>query len=556
MSGRTPSPANTFRLVGVILNDVAHTLHSPDQPDERITTVLQWLRRIVPYDRAALMVHPPSDARRLFTAPEPTATEHVRMEQAMSRLLGLLSEQAEPAAGPVPTDIAHTMPYASHLAVPVVGFDVLGVLFVGRLIPDGYEEDDLLLLSIVASQLGAYLAARHFGADNRRLYEEMRTANAAKDDFLITLSHELRTPLNAIVGWTRMLRDHTLDAGQTRHALEVIDRNARTLTQLLDDLLDVSRIISGKLRLETRLFHLHPVVETVLDALRDVAEKKEVRIHSTLDFSVGPVLGDPDRIQQIVWNLLSNAIKYTPGNKLIRVDLRRDEEWVRLRVSDTGEGIAPELLPHVFDRFRQGSARAKQTGSGLGVGLSIVRHLVELHGGRVTAESAGEGHGATFTVWLPLYPWDTATLPAEGPDPRQKKAAPDDEPRLDGVRVLVVEDDADNREMLIEALRLSGAIATPAESAQAAIDVVQRSRPDVIVSDITMPREDGYAFIRRLRALSPELREVPAIALTAHARAEDVARVVEAGFTIHLAKPVGPTAFCAAIAQLLGQRRR
>ena len=250
------------------------------------------------------------------------------------------------------------MPYGSHLAVPIVGFDVLGVLFVGRLIADGYGEDDILLLSIVASQLGAYLTARHLAAENRRLYEETRGANAAKDDFLITLSHELRTPLNAITGWTRMLRDHTLDAAHARHALEVVDRSARTLTQLLDDLLDVSRIISGKLRLEARLFNLQPVVEAALDSVRDVAEKKGVEIRSTLDFGVGPILGDPERAQQIVWNLLSNAIKYTPAGKRIDVELRRDEAWARLRVSDTGEGIAPDLLPYVFDRFRQGLARS------------------------------------------------------------------------------------------------------------------------------------------------------------------------------------------------------
>jgi signal transduction histidine kinase/ActR/RegA family two-component response regulator len=550
---RNTSPASAFRLVGVILNDIAHALHSLDHPDERITAVLTWLRKIVPYDRTVLLTHEPSDTRRLFIAPEPTASEHTVLEPAMSRLLGLLSERTEPA-GPVPTDIALTMPYASHLAVPIVGFDVLGVLFVGRLIPDGYEEDDLQLLSIVASQLGAYLTARHFDADNRRLYEETRVANAAKDDFLITLSHELRTPLNAITGWTRMLRDHPLDAGQAKHALDVIDRNARTLTQFLDDLLDVSRIISGKLRLETRLFHLHPVVGAALDAVRDVAEKKEVQIRPTLDFAAGPVLGDPERVQQIVWNLLSNAIKYTPANKTIHVDLRRDDQWVRLRVSDTGEGITPELLPHVFDRFRQGGARATQTG-GLGVGLSIVRRLVELHGGRVKAESEGAGQGATFTVWLPLYPGPETLRVNEAP-PVEDGAAPEVEPRLDGVRILVVEDDADNREMLIEALRLSGAVATPAASVEEALTVAQRSPLDVIVSDLTLPEEDGYALIRRLRGLSPSIREVPAIALTGHARPEDAVRVAEAGFAIHLAKPVRPTALCAAIARVLEQRTR
>ena len=555
MSAVTPSPASAFRLVGAILNDIAHALHSPDHADERIMTVLRWLGRIVPYDRAAILAHEAPDTRRLFIAPEPTAADHAMLEPAMSRLLGLLSAQGLPVAGPVPVSVASTMPYGSHLAVPIVGFDVLGVLLVGRLIPDGYEEDDLLLISIVASQLGAYLTARHLDAENRRLYEETRVANAAKDDFLITLSHELRTPLSAIAGWTRMLRDHTLKAAQAQHAFQVVERNTKTLTQLLDDLLDVSRIISGKLRLEARLFHLQPVVEAALDAVREVAEKKGVQIRSGLDFSVGPILGDPERVQQIIWNLLSNAIKYTPAAKPIDVELRRDEGWARLRVSDAGEGISAELLPHVFDRFRQGSPRSTRAGVGLGIGLSIVRHLVELHGGRVRAESRGEGHGATFSVWLPLYASGASPLRLDE-SLVQESAPPDAQPRLDGVRILVVEDDADNREMLVEALELSGAVATPAGSAQEALAIIRNARPDVIVSDITMPGEDGYDLIRSVRALSPEMRDVPAIALTAHVRPEDVTRVIEAGFTMHLSKPVGPNNLCAAIARLLRQRGR
>jgi signal transduction histidine kinase/ActR/RegA family two-component response regulator len=555
MRAATPSPASAFRLVGAVLNDIAHALHSPDHADERITTVLGWLGRIVPYDRAAILAREAPGTRRLFIAPEPAAADQAMLEPAMSRLLGLLGGQTAPAGGPVPIAVARTMPYGSHLAAPIVGFDVLGVLFVGRLITDGYAEDDILLLSIVASQLGAYLTSQHLGEKNRQLYEETRGANAAKDDFLITLSHELRTPLNAITGWTRLLRDHPLDPEQARHALEVVDRSARTLTQLLDDLLDVSRIISGKLRLEARLFNLHPVVETAIDAVRNVAEKKGVEIRSTLDFGVGPILGDPERAQQIVWNLLSNAIKYTPTGKPIHVELRRDETWARLRVSDTGEGIAADLLPHVFDRFRQGQARSTRTGGGLGVGLSIVRHL-ELHGGRVRAESRGEGQGATFSVWLPLYASGASPLRRDEASRVQEPAPPDDEPRLDGVRILVVEDDADNRELLVEALELSGAVATPAASAREALAIARSARPDVIVSDISMPGEDGYDLIRSLRAVSPKMQEVPAIALTAHARLEDVSRVLEAGFTMHLGKPVRPTSLCAAIARVLRQRGR
>ena len=556
MSGATFSTARVFRLVGTILNDMAHALHSPDHADERIGTVLRWLARIVPYDGAAILAHEAPDTRRLFVAPESTGTDHAMLEHAMSRLLGLLSGHDAPAAGPVPVDIARTMPYASHLAVPIVGFDLLGVLFVGRLIPHGYEEDDLVLMSIVASQLGAYLTARHLGAENRRLYDGARGANAAKDDFLITLSHELRTPLNAITGWTRMLRDNTLDAKHAQHALEVIDRNTKTLTQLLDDLLDVSRIVSGKLRLETQLFHLQPVVEAALDAVRDVTEKKGVQLRSTLDFGVGPILGDPARVQQVVWNLLSNAIKYTPAGRPIDVELRRVEGWARLRVRDAGEGIAAEILPHVFDRFRQGHTRSTRAGGGLGIGLSIVRSLVELHGGRVQAESQGEGHGATFSVWLPLHASGASPLRLDEATRAEEPTPPDAEPRLDGIRILVVEDDIDNLEMLVEALALSGAVATPAGSVPEALEIARNETPDVIVSDITMPGEDGYDLIRSLRALSPAMREVPAIALTAHARPQDVARVIEAGFTIHLSKPVGPTSLCAAIARIHRHRVR
>ena len=556
MSAAAPSPASAFRLVGSILNDIAHALHSPDHPDERITTVLTLARanrplrpRRHPGARGAGRAPPVHRAGAHRSRPRHAGARDVEPARPARRA-------ADARGGPDPDrgrphDALWLAPRRADRRVRRARRALRGPTRPGRL-----RGGRLLLLSIVASQLGAYLTARHLGAENRRLYEETRGANAAKDDFLITLSHELRTPLNAITGWTRLLRDHPLDAGQARHALEVVDRSARTLTQLLDDLLDVSRIISGKLRLEAQLFHLHPVVETALDAVRDVAEKKGVEIRSTLDFGVGPILGDPERAQQIVWNLLSNAIKYTPAGKPIHVELRRDEGWARLRVSDTGEGIAADLLPHVFDRFRQGQARSTRTGGGLGVGLSIVRHLVELHGGRVRAESQGEGQGATLSVWLPLYASGASPLRLDEVSPAEAPAPPDAESRLDGVRILVVEDDPDNREMLVEALALSGAVATPAASAQEALAIARSARPDVIVSDISMPGEDGYDLIRSLRALSPEMRKVPAIALTAHARLEDVSRVLEAGFTMHLGKPVGPTSLCAAIARVLRQRGR
>ena len=317
MSAAAPSPASAFRLVGAILNDIAHALHSPDHPDERITTVLHGSGESCPTTtppswRTRRRTRAACSSRRSPPPPttpcwSPRCLACSACSESRRRPRRARSRSRSPARCPT----ARTSPCRSSGSTCSACSSWAGSSRTAT------RRTTSLLLSIVASQLGAYLTARHLGAENRRLYEETRGANAAKDDFLITLSHELRTPLNAITGWTRLLRDHPLDAGQARHALEVVDRSARTLTQLLDDLLDVSRIISGKLRLEARLFHLHPVVETALDAVRDVAEKKGVEIRSTLDFGVGPILGDPERVQQIVWNLLSNAIKYTPAGKPI-----------------------------------------------------------------------------------------------------------------------------------------------------------------------------------------------------------------------------------------------
>jgi signal transduction histidine kinase/ActR/RegA family two-component response regulator len=550
MQNDQPSPASVFRLVGRVLYDIAHVLNSIEHAESRLDAALLWLRRVVPYDRCALLVSEPSGPR-LIVRPEASPEEHDALGHAMHRLLSLLSEPGSPQSGAVPIEVSRTLPYGSHLAVPLVGLDVLGVLFVAVSATDGYSEDDLILLSIVASQIGGYLSTMQLAVENRRLYDDSRAASSAKDDFLMNLSHELRTPMNAIAGWTAMLRSKELEASQTDHALTVIQRNTQAMTQLLNDLLDVSRIVAGKVRLETRLCYVPAVIEAALDAVRDVAERKGLDLRSTLDYTVGPILGDPDRLQQIVLNLLSNAIKFSSAGGRIEVGLTRSDGYVQIQVRDQGDGIPAELLPHVFDRFRQGGVPARRVG-GLGIGLSIVSRLVELHGGRVSAESLGAGQGSTFTVSLPVFASaDPAQTSARRPQADSRSAT--DLPRLDGVTVLVVDDESDNREMATALLELCGATVKMAASAAEGWTILNRTPVHVVVSDVSMAGDDGYAFIRQVRAASDAFRAVPAIALTGRARPEDTRLAAEAGFDLHVAKPVDPPALCAAVAKLIGR---
>ncbi|HEV8474687.1 MAG TPA: ATP-binding protein [Methylomirabilota bacterium] len=359
---------------------------------------------------------------------------------------------------------------------------------------------------------------------------DAETASRAKDEFLATLSHELRTPLNALVGWSWWLRRGDLDQSRRDRALEIIDRSAQSVAQLVEDLLDVSRIITGRLRLAVQRVQPAPAVLAALDGLRPAASAKSLELAVAVDETAGPVLADPDRLQQIAFNLLSNAIKFTPEKGRVDLTLRREDGDIVLTVRDTGKGIAPALVPQVFDRFRQaGHGRA----AGLGLGLSIVRHLVEVHGGRVRVESAGEGFGATFTVTLPLAIDATAAAAAE-------PALAVDGPRLDGLRVLVVEDDADSRRWLQEILGQLGATVFVASSAREALDTFGREQPDVLVSDIRLPDADGYELIRRVRGTDGVAGLTPAVALTAYPRVEDRARALEAGFQMHVPKPVAP----------------
>jgi PAS domain S-box-containing protein len=405
----------------------------------------------------------------------------------------------------------------------------------------------------LAEELGRRAA---LAADNAWLYRSSQEArkgaeraNRAKDEFLATLSHELRTPLTPILGWTVMLRSGTLDQAGMLRGLEVIERNVRAQTQLIEDLLDVSRIVTGKLRVEVRPIDLVPVVEAGLDAVRPSAEAKEIHLDAKLEPIDSKVLADPDRLQQVVWNLASNAVKFTPKGGRIEVRLRADSH-VHLSVQDNGKGISAEFLPYVFDRFRQADSTSTRKYGGLGLGLAIVRHLVELHGGTVHAESAGPDRGATFTVRLPLME-ERSVAPAPGRGAEISDAAA---MRLDGVKVMVVDDELDMRDFLSVSLRQYGADVTALASVGEAVEALEREKPDVLVSDIGMPGEDGYALIRKVRALAPERGgQVPAAALTGFAAGDDTTRVLSAGYQVHLPKPVEPSQLAQVVGTLAGR---
>jgi signal transduction histidine kinase/CheY-like chemotaxis protein len=379
---------------------------------------------------------------------------------------------------------------------------------------------------------------------------EAEAGSRLKDDFLATLSHEMRTPLTAILGWASIItRGHTSEA-QTAHAVRAIERSARRQARLVDELLDVSRLVSGQMRLNLSDVSLKAVVDEALESTRPAVEAKKLELIKQLDVPTRTVRGDADRLLQVVWNLLSNAVRFTPQGGRIEISVREVDEQVELRVADTGVGIHPDFVPHVFERFRQADSSTTRTHGGLGIGLAIVRHLVELHGGTVGAESAGEGQGATFTVRLPVR----ADMPvlAHRAEPSERR---DPATTLHGTRVLVVDDDPDTREVLRAMLENAGATVATTSSAVETRAIIGRVRPDLLIADIGMPDEDGYSLMRSVRALESDMtRHVPAIALTAHARPEDVDRAFASGFQIHVAKPVDMSQLLSTIATLVHPR--
>jgi CheY-like chemotaxis protein/nitrogen-specific signal transduction histidine kinase len=396
--------------------------------------------------------------------------------------------------------------------------------------------------------------AEQSAEEKERLYSEAHESSRLKDEFLATVSHELRTPLTSILGWAHMLRTGQLGGEDAAKALETIERNARAQGQLIDDLLDVSRIITGKLRIDVRPVDPNSFIESAIEAVRPAAEAKGVRVQRIMDTGVVSVSGDPVRLQQVVWNLLSNAIKFTPRGGRVQVRLERVNSHIEIAVSDSGAGIEPEFLPYVFDRFRQADQRTTRQHGGLGLGLAIARQLVEIHGGSVRAESPGAGQGSTFTVLLPVAPV-YHSVSTEG---RVHPAARDTLPvyecpeRLDGLKVLVVDDEPDTRELLKVGLGQCGAEVTAVGSAAEALKAMTIEVPDLLISDIGMPDEDGYGLIRRVRQMPAENGgKVPAIALTAYARAEDRMQALRAGYQMHVPKPVELAELVAVAASLI-----
>jgi PAS domain S-box-containing protein len=386
------------------------------------------------------------------------------------------------------------------------------------------------------------------------------TANRAKDAFLATISHELRTPLSPILMWTRMLRDGLLDGAKSDRALEAIERNARAQAQLIDDLLDVSRIVSGKLKLEIRPTDLVAVIHAAMDVVRPAADAKGIQLQFAVDGRPDTIAGDPDRLQQVAWNLLSNAIKFTPEGGRVDVTLVHTDPHVQIAVRDTGEGFAPAFRSSMFERFQQADGSASRRHGGLGLGLAIVRHIVELHGGAVDAESAGPGQGACFTVRLPIGVVQRQTSAVESERSRSQAAADAGTVAahavLHGVRVLVVDDEPDSNEAVSTLLGAAAAEVRGAASAAQALEILARWTPHVIVTDIAMPGEDGYVLLAKIRADESRLARIPAIAVTAYATRRDRLRILAAGFQMHIAKPIDPAEFIAAVVNVVATARR
>ena len=437
------------------------------------------------------------------------------------------------------------------LVLPLTARDrVLGAITFAMTDSAGsYDRVDVRTAEVLARQVALTLDGTRLQRDTEAARSATEAANRAKDEFLMTLSHELRNPLNAVSGWAKLLEVGKLGEEQSRHAIEVILRNVNAQVRLVDDLLDMSSVVSGKMRLAIQPVNVADVIGEALDAVRPGAEAKGIQLQSVLDSPGAQVSGDPGRLQQVVWNLLYNAVKFTPKAGRILVKLQQVKSHVEIIVSDTGQGIRPDLLPYIFDRLRQGDSSRSRAHGGLGIGLALVRHIAELHGGSVFAESPGEEQGATFVVKLPLM-----VAGVRDHAVAQAKSGPPDSPSLVGVRVLVVDDDPAAVELVQEVLTQTGGEVRGAGTAEEALRVLEQWRPDVLVSDIEMPGQDGYTLIRKIRALAPERGGMTrAVALTAFGRPEDRIRSLMAGFNIHVSKPVDPGELAAIVASLAGR---
>ena len=444
------------------------------------------------------------------------------------------------------------LPVRSYLAVPVktrTG-EVVGGLFFGHPDPDRFTSQHERLAVGIASWASVAL-------ENARLYQQAQETSRLKDDFLASLSHELRTPLNAILGYARIVRSGLIGADRREKAIETIERNANALAQIVEDVLDVSRIISGKLRLNVQAVDVPDVVRAAVDAVAPAADAKGIRIEMVLDPQASPISGDPDRLQQVLWNVLSNAVKFTKRGGKVQVRLERVNSHVEVAVSDTGAGISREFLPHIFERFRQADGGTTRENGGLGLGLAISKQLVEMHGGTITAESAGPNTGATFRVTLPVMIVHPSSDEQPRVHPRSGPAAADaSSPNLSGIHVLAVDDEKDALSLVSDVLHAAGARVTTANSAAEALAFIDTAVPDVLIADLGMPTMDGFGLIERIRHhQNAAVQELPAAALTAYARSDDRMKALRAGFHIHLAKPIEPAELMTTIAALASRFR-
>jgi signal transduction histidine kinase/ActR/RegA family two-component response regulator len=531
-----------------VFYDIAQVLESAEDSAARVIRVLDRLRSIVPYERCAVLHALPGREPHLLTALETPAAERAELTDTLRVLLGqLIGDQG-------PTGEASSSPVA-HLAVPLVALDeVVGVLFV-RSANGSYKERHLRRLSVVAAKLGAYfsmLRASALEAERASQLEESQQvaerANRTKDEFLALVSHELRTPLNTILAWADALRSkETHDADRTR-AFESIERSVRAQARLIEELLDLSCVANATMRLDLRAVEPAKLIKAAILALGSRADQKSIRVEASFDESLTSLVADPQRLSQILVNLIANAIEFTPEGGRVEVRLERAGELALIRVNDTGSGIRPEVLPKLFERFRQADSSSVRSHGGLGVGLALVKDLVELHGGQVRVESPGEKKGATFTVELPL-----THAAREAPErPGARMGAGRDAPReLAGIRVLVVDDDSDICEVLQFVLEGEGALVTVAASAAEALAALERSMPNVLLSDIAMPGETGHDLMRKIVAREGDCAP-PAAALSAYAREQDRREALASGFRVLLSKPIEPGALIAAVVALAG----
>jgi CheY-like chemotaxis protein len=540
------------------LTQASLAINSALSLERMLQVVTDLAREILDAEQAVAMAAPDlkwSSLRRAVSlapdSPDAEARRVVRDEAALVGLLTDIPQAVRLARGPLPAEWASRLDAsasAGWLAAPLTGRDgrPIGLLYLLEKRAGDFSSEDEAILTQLAQMSSI--------AIENAINAEAREANRMKDEFLTTLSHELRTPLSAILGWTRLLRSERPGAPKLREGLEVIERNVMAQAKLIDDLLDVSRIITGKLRLQLRPAALSEVIEAAMTSMRPAAEGKKMRMEfqNRLGEDDDRILGDPDRLQQIIWNLVSNSIKFTPSGGQVTIALAKRDGDFEITVRDTGMGMNSEFIARAFDRFRQADSSTTRAHGGLGLGLAIARHLAELHGGTIAAESEGAGLGSTFTIMLPAAALAPPGAEPRPPEMRPRTAAHDMSAfRLAGVRVLVVEDQWDTRDLLAEILGSAGCRVAAVGSAPEAIEAFDALPPDVLLSDIGMPGEDGYSLLRRIRQRpAAQGGAVPAIAISAYAREEDRIRSLAAGFQIHIAKPFEPSEVLAAVARM------